>query len=585
MEMLRRRAASRGAWRSAPKPEMSWSPLPSPVGRGSQLLGGTARAAALLVASARANEDPICEKLKACQHEVAVEAQKERGGDSPKSKSSSSSLPQAVAEFFHHVEGHGLYAASHDSAQRISALVSCIKPIKCDDGLPEFLNLALLRRLCAEGVPEEVPALRATVWKVLLGYLPANVLRWGESLSRTRALYLQLLREGFRDDTAEAVAADTGVKSPDSTGVGRRAKADVKSILRLVTKDVARTRPELGFFARRLPRQQGEATAEEDEGQQNQGQAGGGQFEVEVAEPRRHSDVLARILLLYARLNPGIGYVQGMNEICAPIYYLFACDPLSDAPAVEADAFFCFSLLMAEMTDAFVEDLNHTQGGMLGRMTHVDEVLQESDPKLWAHLNSQGVTPMLYTARWLSSMLAQDLEMPDVLRVWDALVGDLVGPHPLLHFLCSARVVAIRKELLGRSEVECFQLLKRDGYPAVTVEEMLSVAFTLRSAYSVSPLVEMEQTRSPLPTSRLRSSMKQVRSTSWAGVLHRRPAEGSARGQPMAAEGDQRAFTGQRFLAPPVESGVQACAKGKHMFTGFSSRVGSVARPRRTSRC
>lgn len=40
-----------------------------------------------------------------------------------------------------------------------------------------------------------------------------------------------------------------------------------------------------------------------------------------------HWEVVERILFLYAKLNPGQGYVQGMNEIIGPIYYCFACDP------------------------------------------------------------------------------------------------------------------------------------------------------------------------------------------------------------------------------------------------------------------
>jgi len=40
-----------------------------------------------------------------------------------------------------------------------------------------------------------------------------------------------------------------------------------------------------------------------------------------------HWEVVERILFLYAKLNPGQGYVQGMNEIVGPIYYTFASDP------------------------------------------------------------------------------------------------------------------------------------------------------------------------------------------------------------------------------------------------------------------
>ena len=38
--------------------------------------------------------------------------------------------------------------------------------------------------------------------------------------------------------------------------------------------------------------------------------------------------MIARILFIYAKLNPGQGYVQGMNELIGPIYYVFANDKL-----------------------------------------------------------------------------------------------------------------------------------------------------------------------------------------------------------------------------------------------------------------
>lgn len=40
-----------------------------------------------------------------------------------------------------------------------------------------------------------------------------------------------------------------------------------------------------------------------------------------------HWEVVERILFLYAKLNPGQSYVQGMNEIIGPIYHAFASDP------------------------------------------------------------------------------------------------------------------------------------------------------------------------------------------------------------------------------------------------------------------
>lgn len=37
--------------------------------------------------------------------------------------------------------------------------------------------------------------------------------------------------------------------------------------------------------------------------------------------------VVERLLFLYAKTNTGIGYVQGMNEIIGPLYYVFAQHP------------------------------------------------------------------------------------------------------------------------------------------------------------------------------------------------------------------------------------------------------------------
>ena len=43
--------------------------------------------------------------------------------------------------------------------------------------------------------------------------------------------------------------------------------------------------------------------------------------------PHRHYDVLSRLLFIYAKVNAGLCYVQGMNEILAPIYYALMTDP------------------------------------------------------------------------------------------------------------------------------------------------------------------------------------------------------------------------------------------------------------------
>jgi hypothetical protein len=47
-----------------------------------------------------------------------------------------------------------------------------------------------------------------------------------------------------------------------------------------------------------------------------------GTLEEDLHETDLHWEALERILFIYAKLNPAIGYVQGMNELIAPIYYV-----------------------------------------------------------------------------------------------------------------------------------------------------------------------------------------------------------------------------------------------------------------------
>lgn len=357
-------------------------------------------------------------------------------------------VPELLMALLEHVPEQIANASTDLLAERLSRLQKCLKPQFNHSGLKMGnLDMGVVRSLCAEGVPNEVPALRAALWKVLLGYLPEDLKKWDRVLSRARATYAEFVRD-LETDVKES-CHEEGARTPGS----------LRAILDQVSKDVTRTRTELGFFDSRLDGAIDENT-ELVYGPCN------------VTEPQYHYDVLARVLLLFAKLNNGVKYAQGMNELCAPLYYLFSQDPLCGQHA-EADTFFCFNLLMADMQDVFVENLNETGKGMLGRMEKCSQILKENDSQLWEHLNGQNVEPVLYNARWIMSMLTQDLVMPDVLRVWDTLLGNLGGPKPLLHDLCVARVILIRDHILASDDGECVRLLQRGGYPAVSIEDFL----------------------------------------------------------------------------------------------------------------
>lgn len=67
---------------------------------------------------------------------------------------------------------------------------------------------------------------------------------------------------------------------------------------------------------------------------------------------------MTRILYIYARLNPKIQYVQGMNEILAPIFYLVNAGRNSREPIDEAACFFMFNNAISDIIELHIKDLD-----------------------------------------------------------------------------------------------------------------------------------------------------------------------------------------------------------------------------------
>lgn len=107
-----------------------------------------------------------------------------------------------------------------------------------------------------------------------------------------------------------------------------------------------------------------------------------------------HADMLHRILFIYAKLNPGIKYIQGMNEVLAVIFYCylendsyshdyeFPEDPKAVIPIKyhESDLFFSFTNIMAEMKDGFLRELDKEKNGIQGRIRHYAEIMKVVEP-------------------------------------------------------------------------------------------------------------------------------------------------------------------------------------------------------------
>ncbi|XP_034783391.1 TBC1 domain family member 13-like isoform X2 [Acipenser ruthenus] len=377
------------------------------------------------------------------------------------------------------------------------------------------INLKNLRELCFSGIPFE-GGLRALCWKILLNYLPTEQAIWDSFLKKQREIYTQFLREmiiqpgiakanlGF---SREDVTLEDHPLNPNPDSQWNTYFKD-NEILLQIDKDVRRLYPDMAFFQRpteypcllildpqneyeTLRRRveqtslKAQTVARNRSGVTNVSSPGkavctypSNEYEVLPSGSEAHWEVVERILFIYAKLNPGIAYVQGMNEVVGPIYYTFATDPNTEwKEHAEADTFFCFTSLMSENRDNFIKSLDDSQCGITYKMESVYSTLKQKDAELYLKLQEQNIKPQYFTFRWLTLLLSQEFLLPDVIRIWDSLFSDQER-FDFLILVCCAMLVLIRDQLLAGDFTVNMRLLQ--DYPICDVHTILKKAKDLQ---------------------------------------------------------------------------------------------------------
>ncbi|XP_050119507.1 uncharacterized protein LOC126596872 isoform X3 [Malus sylvestris] len=287
----------------------------------------------------------------------------------------------------------------------------------------EVINLRELRRISSQGIPDGA-GIRSTVWKLLLGYLPPDRGLWLSELAKKRSQY-----KHFKDEL---------LMNPDT------------EIIEQIDRDVKRTHPDMHFFSG------------------------------DSQDAKSNQDALKTILVIFAKLNPGIRYVQGMNEILAPLFYVLKNDPNEeDAASAEADTFFCFVELLSGFRDHFCQQLDNSVVGIRSTITILSQLLKEHDEELWRHLEiTTKVNPQFYAFRWITLLLTQEFNFTDSLHIWDTLLSDPEGPQETLLRVCCAMLILIRRRLLAGDFTSNLKLLQ--NYPPTNISHLLYVANKLR---------------------------------------------------------------------------------------------------------
>ncbi|KAK7359274.1 hypothetical protein VNO77_01227 [Canavalia gladiata] len=337
----------------------------------------------------------------------------------------------------------------------------------------KVIDMKELRSLACQGIPDAA-GIRSTVWKLLLGYLPPDRGLWSSELAKKRSQYKQFKEEILMNpseitrrmynstscDTDDAKCGRALLSRSEithgehplslgKTSVWNQFFQDTE-IIDQIDRDVKRTHPDMHFFS------------------------GDSQF------AKSNQEALKNVLIIFAKLNPGVRYVQGMNELLAPLFYVFKNDhDEENAAFAEEDAFFCFVELLSGLRDNFVQQLDNSVVGIRSTITRLSQLLREHDEELWRHLEiTSKVNPQFYAFRWITLLLTQEFNFADSLHIWDTLLSDPEGPQETLLRICCAMLILIRKRLLAGDFTSNLKLLQ--NYPTTNISHLLYVANKFR---------------------------------------------------------------------------------------------------------
>ncbi|KAH8692892.1 putative TBC domain protein [Talaromyces proteolyticus] len=205
-------------------------------------------------------------------------------------------------------------------------------------------------------------------------------------------------------------------------------------------------------------------------------------------EPSTKS-IMLDILFIYSKLNPDLGYRQGMHELLAPVLWVVERDAVKlelpvtthidgdddsmlhmlDAKYIEHDSFSIFCSIM-QTARSFYE---HTEEKMVNGHAEItpivrlcehihNELLMIADNELGSHLNSIEILPQIFLTRWIRLLFGREFSFEDTLVMWDVIFADGLRVT-LIDQICVAMLLRIRWQLLESDYSSALTLLLR--YP------------------------------------------------------------------------------------------------------------------------
>ena len=444
-----------------------------------------------------------------------------------------------------------------------------------------------LKKECYKGLPDDLPSLRALIWKINFRYLPHDILKWKESLESKRKEYIEIknafilrikeeikifeelekeknknknksnLKENINssnkengnennineDNKKEEIKDENNLKendinkesssenkdnsnkeirnenkineelnnineekkvnevinkfneenkiknNDDTQLLTSLAECTDRNLLEMIDKDINRTRMNLNFFTSlvnknskisdedlaKIINHKKNCTYQDYRLVYTKGRDKNNFFENET-----HSDVIERIIYIYCKLNKQVGYVQGMNELIAPIYYCFSIDNTVSLENVEADTFWCFTFLMKDVKKIFLKESDNSEGGILDRVFTLDLIVSHLQKDIYKILSKNNVNIFHFAFSWINIFFCQEFIMPDIIRLWDIIFSEQ-DRFSFVYFFSMA-ILQIKMKKIEKKEFSTI-ISELRNLEKENIEQIISLAIQLKNKY------------------------------------------------------------------------------------------------------
>ncbi|KAJ2851010.1 GTPase-activating protein [Coemansia brasiliensis] len=291
------------------------------------------------------------------------------------------------------------------------------------------IDLVQLQKLSWKGIPSQY---RPTAWQLLMGYLPLSASRRTPTLQRKRKEYADWKQQTF------------------ARGDG----ALDKQLWHQIQIDVPRTSPGSPMFQNPLVQRS-----------------------------------LERVLYCWAARHPASGYVQGINDLLTPFFFVFlkgAAITEAELEHVEADSFWCLTKLL----DGIQDNYTHAQPGIQRQIVKLKELVMRIDRPLALHFESENIEFIQFAFRWINCLLMRELSLSSIVRMWDTYLAEQNGFSSFHIYVCAAFLLKWSKRLQQMDFQEIMEFLQRPptlDWTAADVELLLSEAYMFKCLYHDAP--------------------------------------------------------------------------------------------------